>query len=64
MTTNKNYQFKITYLERNTYRTYREIKNFNLLSEAKKHFNNLLDQFKIDGQSYYLCGFGVLNDNG
>ena len=56
------YCFDITYVRLSVYRSHSETASFPTKGRAYAHFQKLLEQFGVDGQSYYLCRWREMRD--
>jgi len=52
------YFFDITYIKNSCFTPYREKKDFDNDAQALDYFRQLIEKYKVDGQTYYLCKWG------
>jgi len=62
LSSGKSYKFSVCYMGGNSYKTHEEEKVCHSKDAAYAHFRKLLTEFKVGGQSYYLCKWGLAED--
>lgn len=53
------YQFSVSYLEKNVYKSHEERKVMLREVDAYRYFRELIQKYNVGGGSYYLCRWGL-----